>query len=96
MKRWKIKFNLTYKIGLLIITAVLITSLTLNFIFRDHYKKDEIEHTEEHVMAMSRLEAPHFAHHILKNELQIMHKHIIDYTSAVKYLSDIQIDPCRQ
>ena len=91
MKRWKIKFNLSYKIGLLIITAVLITSLTLNFIFRDHYKKDEIEHIEKHVMAMSRLEAPHFAHHILKNELQIMHKRIIDYTSAVKYLSDIQI-----
>lgn len=90
-KIWKIKFNLTYKIGLLIITTVLITSLTLNFIFRDHYKKDEIEHIEEHIMGISRLEAPHFAHHILKNELQIMHKHLIDYTSAVKYLSDIQI-----
>lgn len=90
-KIWKIKFNLTYKISLLIITTVLITSLTLNFIFRNHYKKNELEHIEEHIMGISKLEAPHFAHHILKNELQIMHEHIIDYTSAAKYLSDIQI-----
>jgi PAS domain S-box-containing protein len=75
----------------LIIAIVLITSVILNLIFRNHYIEDEIEHTEEQVMAMSRLEAPHFAHHILKNELQIIHHHIVDYTSAIKNLSDIHI-----
>ncbi len=85
------KLNLTCKISLLIIAIVLIASATLNIVFRDHYIKDERKHIEEQVMALSKVETVHFAHHILKNELQIMHHHIVDYTSTLKNLSDIRV-----
>ncbi|MFZ6007728.1 MAG: hypothetical protein ACOYU2_08755 [Nitrospirota bacterium] len=91
MKTWKFKFSLAYKVGLLIIAAVLITSLTLNFIFRGHYLRDEMEHIEERVMAISMLEAQHFAQNIIKNELQEMHEHLADHISAFKNPLDIHV-----
>lgn len=85
------KKSLHIKFSLLIIAIVLITSATLNIVFKHYYMKNELKDIEQHIMEISKLETVHFAHHILKNELQIMHHHIVDYTSALKNLSDIRV-----
>lgn len=85
----KFKFSLAYKVSLLVIGAVLITSLTLNFIFRNHYLKDEMEHIERQVMTISKLTSRQFAQHILKKESKAMHENIIDSINAIQHISDM-------
>lgn len=85
------KFNITCKISLLVIASIVFTSITLNIIFRHHYISDEMEHAEEQVMAISRLETAHFRHHIEKSEFEVMHEHIKDYLLNLKNISDIRV-----
>ncbi|BCB96697.1 hypothetical protein JZK55_16190 [Dissulfurispira thermophila] len=85
------KFNITCKINLLTIIGIVFTSITLNIIFKHHYIIDEMEHAEEQVMAISRLETAHFKHHIEKSEFEIMHEHIKEYLLKIKNISDIRV-----
>lgn len=91
MKTLKFKFSLACKVGLLIIATVLVTSLTLNFIFRGHYLNDELEHIEGQVMTISKLTSQQFAQHILKKEFKKIHENIIDNISTIKHISDMQV-----
>jgi len=87
----KFKFSLAYKISLLAIIGIVFTSVALNIIFRHHYIGDEMEHAEELVMTMSRLETAHFKHHIEKAEFETMHEHIKEYLKTIKNISDIRV-----
>ncbi len=85
------KFNLTCKFSVLIIAIVFSMAVIVSLIVRSYIKDGMMHAKEDKVMAMSRTNAMLFAHHMHKNELQIIHHHIVDQASALKNLSDIHV-----
>lgn len=86
-----VRLDLTLKVSILIIVIVLSTSIVLNLVFRDFFKKYGMDGTHQHIMFFSRTEGIHYGHHILDGNIKMIHKHILDNISAYKNINDIHV-----
>jgi PAS domain S-box-containing protein len=85
------KLTLTSKINILIIATTLVTSASLNLIFRGCYRKMVMMNIEEQVMEISRLRAWYLAEHIERREHQQIYDEITGDIAATKNITSIQL-----
>jgi PAS domain S-box-containing protein len=85
--------NLTFtsKINILIIATTLLTSVSLDLIFRGYYRKVEMMNIEEQVMDVSRLRAWNLAEQSERKGDQQIYNEITDVISAIKNITNIQL-----
>jgi hypothetical protein len=84
------KFTLPSKISVLIIAITLITSASLNLVFREAYRKNEALDIEEHVMEIARLRAWNLAQRFVRKEYQQIYDEISGDIFANKNVVNIQ------
>lgn len=63
------KLGFSYKIGILIITAVLTTGLALGYVFKTYYQEDEKEHVVERVEDIAKALSIMFSDSLRKNSV---------------------------
>jgi PAS domain S-box-containing protein len=84
------KLTLTSKINIIIIATTLVTSVSLNLIFRECYLKMVMMNIEEQILEISRLKVWNLAEHSERKEHQQIYDKITADISALKNVTNIQ------